>query len=157
MKPMINFVTLLTVILFPMTAFSQQMMTSNVQPKEFSAYQVDFQEGKSTLIKDYKDNAKALKSLIEAINSHIGKLNRGEYILSVLSETVVMDTEKKAQKLAKKRALTVKSYLIKTVGAQEKYFKTINRVGEKGTVWDGVRVNMEPKTTQDDKTAQGRL
>ncbi|MDD4820272.1 MAG: hypothetical protein PHD21_05510, partial [Flavobacteriales bacterium] len=135
MKNIAKTIACILTALLPITAMSQQMTTSfGVQNEEFSSLQIDFPQGKSTLMVDYKDNAKALKTISANINNNIGRLNRAEYIISVVSEVIITDNEQKASRLAKKRALTLKSYLIKKVGAEEKYFITTVRAGENGTV-----------------------
>ncbi|MBR4402249.1 MAG: hypothetical protein IKT29_01820 [Flavobacteriales bacterium] len=142
------------ILCFAMSAFSQNMITTSaIQEPQFTHYKVSFPEGKTILYNEYEENKYALKNIISHINKNISKLRTGEYYIAVESRVKDEGKEHVATRLARKRALTLKSYLIKTVGAKEEYFKTTLKVNNDPYLIEGIDIALAPSVPVKDNPA----
>jgi hypothetical protein len=142
------------ILCFAMSAFSQNMITTSaIQEPQFTHYKVSFPEGKTTLYKEYGENEYALKNIISHINKNISRLRTGEYHIAVESRVKEGGKERTATRMARKRALTLKSYLIKTVGVKEEYFKTTLKVNNDPYLIEGIDIALAPSAPVKDNTA----
>lgn len=139
---------------FAMSALSQNMITSSaIQEPQFTKYSISFPEGKSTLYKEYGENSYALKNLSSHINKCIAQLRSGEYLITVVSSVKGDENKRSYERLARKRALTLKSYLIKTLGIKEDYFKTSLKVNQDQYLIEGINIGLSPAERIKDNTA----
>lgn len=101
------------------------IQSGNTLPAAFQNYTIRFSGNSKVLRKDYSDNDRALSELIRRIDEHRTELENGEYLIRVASNVAPVGiSASKAHTLARKRALVVKSYLIRKAGAREAYFST---------------------------------
>lgn len=139
---------------FAMSAFSQNMITTSaIQQPQFREYRITFPDGKSILYETHGDNTRSLKHVMENINSHMSSLRYGEYYINVVSSVKTRDNEKSATRLARKRALTLKSYLIKKVGAKEEHFRTSLKVNQDPYLIEGISIALASAVPVKDNTA----
>ena len=72
----------------------------------------------------YGNNAASMSALLERVEAERSRIGSGEFKIGVSSNTASSGNEKKALRLARSRALVVKSFLIKKAGLREDDFLT---------------------------------
>ena len=129
--------------------------SSGVLPALFQSYPVLFSGTSQVLRADLGQNKASLEAIAEKIASNRAALENGEYRLRVASNIAPVDiTPEQARIRARKRALVLKSYLIKTAGAREEFFSTNVTTEGKIAANDRLTVGLVPVGKNDgDNTA----
>lgn len=140
-----------------MAGTSQSVIStsSSVPQMQYMTFNISFQQGKSVLYKTVGENDYSLKNIISRINENMGALRSGEYYISLISSVRCDDeNENAARRLARKRALTLKSYLIKNVGAEEDFFRTELVVSDEKYLIEGIQIALRSTKPIEDNTVR---
>lgn len=128
--------------------------SAGVRPAAFETYNIAF-DGHSGILKaNYKNNKQSLESIAGKIEENRREIESGQYRIRVASN-VAPDglTPAQAKAEARKRALVLKSYLIKTADAKESYFVTGTTADGNISDSDFLTVGLVPAENQNDGTA----
>lgn len=98
--------------------------SSGVRPEVFGTYVLTFRGNSKVLSDAYGDNARSIEAILGRIASERSRIESGEFKIGVSSNTASSGNEKKALRVARSRALVVKSFLIKKAGLKEDDFLT---------------------------------
>lgn len=123
------FLLITAVTLFTPEAGAQQPIqtsaSSGVRPAAFITYRLAFRDYGRPLVADYAGNAGALQSIAEKIRENAEAIRRGEYRIRVGSNVAPASVSAaQAREEARRRALVVKSHLIRSCGVRETDFIT---------------------------------
>lgn len=98
--------------------------SKGVRPEIFTTYAFSFKGNSRVLSDSYGNNAASMSALLERVEAERSRIGSGEFKIGVSSNTASSGNEKKALRLARSRALVVKSFLIKKAGLREDDFLT---------------------------------
>lgn len=128
--------------------------SAGVRPAAFETYTIAFDGHSGILRANYKGNKQSLESIAGKIEENRREIESGQYRIRVASNVApdgITPTQAKAE--ARKRALVLKSYLIKTADAKESYFVTGTTADGTVSASDFLTVGLVPAENQNDGTA----
>lgn len=118
--------------------------SNGVRPEVFGTYALTFRGNSKVLSDAYGDNARSIEAILGRIASERSRIGSGEFKIGVSSNTAPAGNEKKAQRMARSRALVVKSFLIKKAGLKEGDFLTTVTADGRSPQDDCVMVGLVP-------------
>ena len=95
--------------------------SKGVRPEIFTTYAFSFKGNSRVLSDSYGNNAASMSALLERVEAERSRIGSGEFKIGVSSNTASSGNEKKALRLARSRALVVKSFLIKKAGLRKRF------------------------------------